>query len=92
MVFSDEYYRTERRNMIRANEAKKKAENYMGSRIEKELSMINVLISEASNKGKFSIWYAGRLHELTVQRLEELGYKVETSYQYNEVYYSVRWE
>lgn len=78
--------------MIRANEAKKKAENHMGSHIEKELSMINVLISEASNKGKFSICYGGRLHELTVQRLEELGYKVETSYQYNEVYYSVRWE
>lgn len=39
--------------MIRANEAKKKAENYMGSRIEKELSMINVLILKQAIRENF---------------------------------------
>ena len=53
---------------------------------------IEKLISEAINKGEFSILGDERLHDLTIQRLEELGYQVQSGCHYNEPYYSVKWE
>lgn len=78
--------------MICTEEAKKRTQNNRNSYVEEELSKIEKLISEAINKGEFSILGDERLHDLTIQRLEELGYQVQSGCHYNEPYYSVKWE
>lgn len=77
--------------MINASEARRKTENNINNCVTKELSEIMEQIDEAIEDGKFSISNDGCLKSETKQRLEELGYKVETGCQYNESYYSVRW-
>lgn len=58
----------------------------------KELAEISKRISDAIANGKFSINGDGCLQYETTQRLEELGYKVETGSQYNEQYWSISWK
>ena len=49
-------------------------------------------IKEAIANGKFSISKDGCLKPKIRNKLEELGYKVQTNTQYNELYYSISWE
>lgn len=77
--------------MLSASEAKKKTWNNIESCVTNELNQITKQIEEAISNGKFSICNDGILQHTTQERLESLGYKVETGSQYNESYYSVSW-
>jgi hypothetical protein len=57
-----------------------------------ELNIISEKINEAISKGKFSISEDGSLSQNCRQKLEELGYKIETGSQYNEPWYSISWK
>lgn len=56
------------------------------------MAKISKKISEAITNGRFSISDDGCLQYETIQRLEELGYKVQTGNQYNEQYWSISWK
>ncbi len=73
-------------------ERKQKTENNINNCAAKELSEIMGKIDKAIANGEFLFSTNGYLQPETKQRLEELGYKVETGSQYNESYYSVSWE
>lgn len=49
-------------------------------------------IREAIDEGKFYISGDGSLQSETVKRLTELGYKVKTSFERNEPYWSISWK
>lgn len=77
--------------MISANDARLNTENNIDLCMTQELSKIEKQITEAISKGKFSICNDGILQHTTRQKLEELGYQVQTGSQYNESYYSINW-
>lgn len=84
-------YKEEEKGMLSASEAKAKTQNNIDSCVTQELNKLDKQISEAISNGKFSICNDGILQHTTQERLESLGYKVETGSQYNESYYSVSW-
>lgn len=59
--------------------------------ITKELIEISEKISKAIENGRYEIHGDGYLQFETKQRLEGLGYKVQTGSQYNEPYWSIDW-
>ena len=78
--------------LLSASEAHKKTTDNIKDCSTKELAEISKRISDAIANGKFSINGDGCLQCETTQRLEELGYKVETGSQYNEQYWSISWK
>jgi hypothetical protein len=66
--------------------------NAIDSCTTQQLAELSKLIRDAIADGKFSISEDGSLKSETRKKLEELGYKVETSSQYNEPYYSISWK
>lgn len=57
-----------------------------------ELIEITKKIKNAISGGKFSISEDGNLKHESIERLKELGYKVETGCPRNEPYWSISWE
>ena len=78
--------------LLSASEAHKKTTDNIKNCLTKELAEISKKISDAIANGKFSISDDGCLQYETTQRLEELGYKVQTGSQYNERYWSISWK
>ena len=74
-----------------ASEANKMTNNAIDSCTTQQLAELSKLIRDVIVDGKFSISEDGSLKPETRKKLEELGYKVETSTQYNEPYYSISW-
>ena len=74
-----------------ASEANKMTNHVIDSCTTQQLAEIQTLIRDAIADGKFSISEDGCLKPETRNKLEELGYKVETGNQYNESYYSISW-
>lgn len=78
--------------LLSASESHKKTVDNIKNCSTKELAEISKRISDAIANGKFSISDDGCLQYETIQRLEELGYKVQTGNQYNEQYWSISWK
>ena len=78
--------------LLSASESHKKTVDNIKNCSTKELAEISKRISDAIANGKFSISDDGYLQYETTQRLEELGYKVQTGSQYNEQYWSISWK
>ena len=78
--------------LLSASESHKKTVDNIKNCSTKELAKISKKISEAITNGRFSISDDGCLQYETIQRLEELGYKVQTGNQYNEQYWSISWK
>lgn len=78
--------------MLSAKEANIKTLNNIKECTTEELSKLENQIDNAIKNGKFSISNNGYLSFIAKQRLEDLGYKVETGSQYNEHYYSISWK
>ena len=77
---------------ISAKEANAKTIEALNNCATKELDEIMSGIHKQANEGYFNYGGDGYLHDVTKERLKELGYKVETGSQYNEPYYSISWE
>ena len=78
--------------LLSASEAHKKTADNIKNCSAKQLAEISKRISDAIVNGRFSINGNGCLQYETIQRLEELGYKVKTGSQYNESYWSISWK
>lgn len=78
--------------LLSASEAHKKTTDNIKDCSTKELAEISNKISDAITNGKFSINGDGYLQYETIQRLEELGYKVQTGSQYNEDHWNISWK
>ena len=78
--------------LLSASESHKKTVDNIKNCSTKELAKISKKISEAITNGRFSISDDGCLQYEKIQRLEELGYKVQTGSQYNEQYWSISWK
>ena len=77
--------------MITAQEARKQSEYNTNALISIELKKIEELIGNAVVAGGFHISQDGTLSQACRNRLESLGYKVETGSQYNEPWYCIKW-
>ena len=78
--------------LLSASEAHKKTTDNIKNCSAKQLVEISKRISDAIANGRFSINGNDCLQYETIQRLEELGYKVKTGSQYNESYWSISWK
>ena len=74
-----------------AHEANNMTKHVIDGRTTQQLAELSKLIRDAIADGKFSISKDGSLKPETRNKLEELGYKVETGTQCNEPYYSISW-
>ena len=89
---SDSTVKKDNMTLLSASEAHKNTVNNIKNCFTKQLAEISKRISDAIANGKFSISGDGCLQYETIQRLEELGYKVKTGSQYNESYWSIGWK
>ena len=89
---SDSTVKNDDVTLLSASEAHKNTVNNIKNCFTKQLAEISKRISDAIANGKFSISGDGCLQYETIQRLEELGYKVKTGSQYNESYWSIGWK
>lgn len=78
--------------IISAEEANERTKTEIYKRVSNEIYDVMEKIYEIIGKGKFSFSHGGTLCKETVNRLHELGYKVECNTQYNEPYYTVSWK
>lgn len=77
---------------LTAAEAHNKTQENINNCVTTELRKLSEEINNAIAEGKYSISNDGYLKHETLQRLKELGYKVQTGSQYNESYYSISWK
>ena len=89
---SDSTVKNDDMTLLSASEAHKNTVNNIKNCSTKQLAEISKRISDTIANGKFSISEDGCLQYETIQRLEELGYKVKTGSQYNESYWSIGWK
>ena len=89
---SDSTVKNDDVTLLSASEAHKNTVNNIKNCSTKQLAEISKRISDTIANGKFSISGDGCLQYETIQRLEELGYKVKTGSQYNESYWSISWK
>lgn len=89
---SDSTVKNDDVTLLSASEAHKNTVNNIKNCSTKQLAEISKRISDTIANGKFSISGDGCLQYETIQRLEELGYKVKTGSQYNESYWSIGWK
>ena len=78
--------------MILASDAKRRTQEQLSYMTSIEIDHIMEKIEEAISKGEFSISTNGSLSASCRQKLEKLGYKVDTGIQYNEAWYNVSWK
>ena len=78
--------------LLSASEAHKKTVDNIKNCFTKQFAEISKRISDAIVNGRFSVNGNGCLQYETIQRLEELGYKVKTGSQYNKSYWSISWK
>jgi predicted kinase len=78
--------------LLAAVEAHNKTQKNIYDCVTSELNKLSEQINNAIAEGKYSITNDGYLQQETRQRLEELGYKIQTGSQYNESYYSISWK
>lgn len=78
--------------LLAATEAHSKTQENIRNCVTTELHKISEQINNAIAEGKYSISNDGYLQYESQQRLEELGYKIQTGSQYNESYYSISWK
>lgn len=78
--------------LLAATEARNKTQENIHNCVTTELHKLSEQIDNAIAEGKYSISNDGYLQSETQQRLEELGYKIQTGSQYNESYYSISWK
>ena len=89
---SDSTVKNDDVTLLSASEAHKNTVNNIKNCSTKQLAEISKRISDTIANGKFSISGDGCLQYETIQRLEELGYKVKTGSQYNKSYWSISWK
>ena len=77
--------------LLSASEAHKETVDNIKDCSTKELVEISKRINDAIADGRFSISGDNCLQSETVQRLEELAYKVQTEIRHNEYYWSISW-
>ena len=78
--------------MLSASEANHETKDIIQKYMTKELVEIESEIADAISRGRYHISRRGHLDESTKDTLKNLGYKVETGSQYNEMYYSIAWK
>lgn len=78
--------------MISAKEAKEIAIQGKYERAVKQMELIECEIQKAIEKGSFSASFNGSICSANKEKLESLGYKVDSGSQYNESYFSVSWK
>ena len=89
---SDSTVKNDNVTLLSASEANHKTKENIKTCSTKELAEISTRILDAIADGKFSISGDGCLQHETLQRLKELGYKMDTGSQYNELYWSIGWK
>ena len=75
-----------------ASQANQMTKENIANKILQDLAEILDKIKKAIADGEFSISGEGNLKHETVEKLKELGYKVETGYPRNEPYWSISWK
>lgn len=78
--------------VITAKEANDETNKVLDECNTHELNEIFYKIRNEIDSGNFYICESGNLSNITKKKLKELGYKVETGSQYNEPYYTIRWD
>ena len=78
--------------MMLAQEAYEQSRDVLNSKIDNELKEIEGYIIQAISAGTFSVTRDGYISREVVNKLQELGYKVDTGSQYNQSYYSISWK
>lgn len=84
-------YEKEEFTMISAADARKKADESIDILVMREIKAVEANVISACEEGKTTITCTGTLSEKTVNKLQELGYEVVRSSQYNESYYTISW-
>ena len=77
--------------MLTAKEAKEKANEACQKKIANELAIIVQAINETVVTGEMSCTIPKYVSKDARQKLESLGYKVDSGSQYNESYTSISW-
>lgn len=77
--------------MISAADAFTLADSYRTEIIKKELEELERLIRAEAKKGNFECDYYGYLKPVNVEKLKELGYKVEIEEHYGESNVHINW-
>ncbi len=77
--------------MINATEARLRSNITKEKLFDSELNNIQNKIKEAILEGKCYCYYYSKITSDIKQQLENLGYYVETSTQYNETCYKISW-
>ena len=97
VLCSDKYFCRDSINknegiLLSANEAYRQTKENIITYSTKDIYDISKIISEAIENRKYTVSGSGYLHPEVKNRLEELGYKVQTDSQYNEPYWSISWK
>jgi hypothetical protein len=78
--------------MISAKEAKDVVMQGKYEKAVKQMELIESEIKKAIEKGSFNASFNGSICSANKEKLETLGYKVDSGSQYNESYFSVSWK
>lgn len=76
---------------MNAEEAKKKAYDYNINQDEGQLKEIMNMINDVASKGYYDTNYYKTLRPDVLNKLEELGYEIHTSYDRNETIVNIKW-
>lgn len=83
-------------NCLTATEAREKTNKIRNNNNSKQFENIFKLINEAINKGEYCIYIINKKDLFITPEMKKilmkLGYKVETSNQYNEIMYTISWK
>ena len=77
--------------MITATEAREKVAVKNKDLIDKQMTMVEVKINDAVNRGDSRCYVCFPLHKEVTEKLCELGYKVTSGGSYNDVEYCIMW-
>lgn len=75
-----------------AEEVRKKATEVRLQQINNELTFIAECINQAVSEGEMSCYWDHYVDDEVKSKLETLGYKVTSGYQYNESYTNISWK
>lgn len=64
------------KDLVSAKEARELSKTSLSSEALYELEVANKCIQDAINKGKYNCWCCQYLHDQSVRKLKNLGYKV----------------
>ena len=77
--------------MISAKEARKQSEQNKQNILNKEMTIIEEEINNEISQGNNNVYINGSISLNARQMLEQLGYDVKCSSQYNESYVNIKW-